>query len=79
VTEERLGTIIVWVAALFVGAVSEFFPVPGLLAAALVFPTGIHSGHGTAYLVLALILNFALFFGATFWAMRFFLRRRQAK
>ena len=41
---------------------SEFFPIVGLLAAALVFPQGVHSAHPIAYFVLAMSLNFALFF-----------------
>lgn len=46
--EKLLGKLIAWVAALLIGAASEFFPVLGLLAAALVFPEGIHSEHATA-------------------------------
>ena len=40
---------------------------PGLLGAAMVFPQGIESDHGIAYLVLALCLNFAVFFGASYY------------
>ena len=74
--EQALGRIIPWVAALFIGIASEFFPIVGMLAAALVFPQGIHSGHANAYLALAMSLNFAVFFTATFYTFRFFIRRR---
>ena len=73
--ERTLGIAIAWVAALFVGVASEFYPILGMLAAALVFPQGIHSGHGTAYLVLAMLLNFVIFFAITLYVFRYFLRR----
>jgi len=73
--EKTLGRMITWVAALSVAAISEFFPMVGLLAAALVFPEGIESGHGTAYLALAMVLNFALYFTITSFLIRY-LRRR---
>ena len=53
--------------ALLIAIGSEFLPVPGLLGAAMVFPQGIESDHGIAYLVLALCLNFAVFFGASYY------------
>ena len=74
-SEKTLGRIITWIASLFIATASEFFPIPGMLAAALVFPQGIHSGHATAYLVLAMLLNFAIFFTITFLISRFFVRR----
>src|SRR5579862_7456387 len=73
--EQTLGRVISWVAALFIGTASEFFPIPGLLAAALVFPEGIHSDHSVAYLVLAMFLNFFLFFIPTFYLFRFFITK----
>ena len=50
---------------MIVGLVSLVFPVPGMLAAALVFSQGIEGDHGIAWLVLSYCLNFALFFGVT--------------
>jgi C4-dicarboxylate transporter len=73
--EQALGRVIPWLAALFIGMASEFFPIVGMLAAALVFPQGIHSAHAVAYLALAMSLNFAIFFTATFHIFRFFIRR----
>lgn len=73
--EAKLVRIIVWVAALFVAAASEFFPMLGLLAAAVVFPEGIRSYHPDGYIALALILNFLIFFAATFLILSFFSRR----
>jgi hypothetical protein len=70
--EQALGRVIPWVAALFIGIASEFFPIVGMLAAALVFPQGIHSGHAYA----SMSLNFAVFFTATLYIFRFFIRRR---
>jgi len=74
--EQALGRGIPWMAALFIGIASEFFPIVGMLAAALVFPQSIHSDHAYAYLALAMSLNFAVFFTATFYIFRFFIRRR---
>jgi hypothetical protein len=59
------------IVASIVALASDFLPVPGLLAAALVFPQGIHSDHGFAYLALALVINFAIFFIPTFVLFRF--------
>jgi arginine exporter protein ArgO len=58
---------------------SDFLPVPGLLAAALVFPQGIHSDHSFAYLALALLINFALFFIPTFVLFRFIRQRVESR
>ncbi len=55
-----------WTIATAVGLASDFIPVPGMLGAALVFPQGIEGDHGLAWLVLSLLLNFALFFGFTY-------------
>jgi hypothetical protein len=43
--------------AALVGLVSEMMPIPGLIAAAVVFREGVHSDHAIAYLVLALVIN----------------------
>ncbi len=59
-----------WVLPMVIGLISEVIPVPGLLAAALVFPTGIHSGYGTTYVVLALLINFVLFAGGSYLWLR---------
>jgi hypothetical protein len=56
--------------AITVGLASEVMPVPGMLAAALVFPTGIHSDYAMIYLGLALCLNFALISGLCYLALR---------
>jgi hypothetical protein len=53
--------------ATVVGLVSEFMPIPGMLAAALVFPEGIEGDHGGLYLALAVALNFAFFYTATYY------------
>jgi hypothetical protein len=52
--------------ALVVGLVSDVWPIPGALLAAIVFREGIHSSQPTAYLVLTYILNFLLFATITF-------------
>jgi hypothetical protein len=70
-TESKLARITVWIAALFVALVSEFFPIAGLLA----FPEGFHSGGRNAFLVVVLCLNFAIFFASTFFLFRFLLRK----
>jgi hypothetical protein len=62
-------------ASLFVAVVSKFFPVVGMFAAAFVFPDGIHSGHGMAYLVLAMVLNFTIFLLSTLSLAKFVIRR----
>jgi hypothetical protein len=64
------------IVASVVGLASDFRPVPGMLGAALVVPQGIESDHGLAYLVLALGLNFALFFGATYFLFGLFSKHR---
>jgi hypothetical protein len=53
--------------ATVVGLVSEFIPIPGMLAAALVFPEGIEGDHGGLYLALAVALNFAFFYTAAYY------------
>jgi len=67
------------VVAFLVGLVSELMPIPGLLAAAIVFPQGIHSDHGIAYLVLAVCLNFALFFAASYYVFGRFTKLRGSR
>jgi hypothetical protein len=64
--------------ALLVGLASDFMPVPGMLGAALVFPQGAESDHGLVYLVLALCLNFALFFGVTYYLFGLFSKSRNS-
>jgi hypothetical protein len=64
--------------ALLVGLASEFRPALGLLGAALVFPQGIESDHGLAYLVLALILNFGLFFALTYYLFELISKSRNS-
>jgi hypothetical protein len=56
---------------------SMFVGVPGLLLAALVFPEGIHSGHALLYLGLATIVNFSLFFAATYYLLKKFRNRTE--
>jgi len=57
-----------------VGLASDFIPVPGMLAAAVVFPQGIEGDHGIAWLVLSLFVNFALFFGLAYLIFGLFSR-----
>jgi hypothetical protein len=64
--------------ASLVGLASDFMPVPGMLGAALVFPQGAESDHGLAYLVLALVLNFALFFAVTYYLFGLFSKVRNS-
>ena len=66
------------IVALLVGVASEFMPIPGLLGAALVFPQGIESDHGIAYLVLAECLNFALFFAASYYIFGLFTKPKNS-
>jgi hypothetical protein len=47
--------------AIGVGLVSDLWPIPGAILAAVVFREGIHSSAPTAYLVLAYVLNFVVF------------------
>jgi hypothetical protein len=47
--EGKLNRFVIWGVASLVAIVSEFYPIPGLLAAALIFPQGIHSDHAYAY------------------------------
>jgi hypothetical protein len=50
-----------------VGLISELWPMPGALLAAVVFREGIHSAHPTAYIALTLVLNFLIFGGLTYF------------
>jgi hypothetical protein len=51
--------------ASLVAGVSEFMPLPGLMAA---FPLGgVHGPHPGAYLIAALILNFIIVYAALYW------------
>jgi hypothetical protein len=52
-----------------IGIISEVMPIPGALAAALVFPEGIHSDHPIGYLVLALLTNLLLFTFLAYFVM----------
>ena len=45
-------------------------PALGLLAAALVFPQGVHSNYGDAYLVLATVINSCLPAALSFWVLK---------
>jgi hypothetical protein len=65
--------------ALLVGLASEALPVPGLVGAALIFPQGIEGDHGYLYLALAIALNFALFFGLTYYLLGLFSKARNSK
>jgi hypothetical protein len=52
--------------AITIGLLSDLWPIPGAILAAVVFREGIHSSAPTAYLVLAYILNFAMFAAPTY-------------
>ena len=54
------------VIAIGVGLISDLWPIPGAVLAALVFPEGIHSSSPSAYLVLSYGMNFALFAGLAY-------------
>jgi hypothetical protein len=47
-----------------------------MFGAALIFPQGVEGDHAIAYLVLALSLNFALFFGAAYYVFGLFSKSR---
>jgi hypothetical protein len=64
--------------ASLIGLASDLMPVPGMLGAALIFPQGAESDHGLAYLVLALVLNFALFFAVTYYLFGLFSKVRNS-
>jgi len=64
--------------ASLIGLASDLMPVPGMLGAALLFPQGAESDHGLAYLVLALVLNFALFFAVTYYLFGLFSKVRNS-
>jgi hypothetical protein len=61
-------------------SILETISFPGAVAAGLVYPEGIHTGHGAPLFVpLALAANLAIyiaFWYACCWLGRFFLRRR---
>jgi len=61
-----------WTIATVAGLVSDFVPIPGMLGAALVFPQGAEGDHATAWLALALCLNFTPFFGLAYVAFGLF-------
>ena len=46
--------------ACLVGAVSDILPLPGMLAASVLFPEGIHSSHPNAFIALTLFANFVV-------------------
>jgi hypothetical protein len=55
-------------------------PALGLLAAALVFPQGVHSNYFWAYFVLAMVIDFCLPAGLSFWILkRIFCRTADSK
>jgi hypothetical protein len=56
----------------FVGIALQFIPglwAPGMFGAAILFPQGIHSDHPGLYMVLAFVINFGLFGGASYWLL----------
>ena len=55
-----------WAVPVIIGIVSELLPLPGALAAALVFPEGIHSSNPTAYFYLSFALNFLIVAGSSY-------------
>lgn len=67
-----------WTLSAVVGLLSEIRPVAGLLGAAVLFPQGAEGDHAIAYLILALVLNFGLLFGLTYWLAGIFLRPTSA-
>ncbi len=54
---------------------SEIRPLPGLMGAALIFPQGAESEYALSYLVVAMLMNFAIVFSVTYLIFRFFIRR----
>lgn len=52
--------------AIAVGLLSDLWPIPGAILAAVVFREGIHSSAPTAYLMLAYVLNFVVFAAVTY-------------
>ena len=63
-----------WAVPVIIGIVSELLPLPGALAAALVFPEGIHSSNPTAYFYLSFALNFLIVAGSSYLWYRHWLR-----
>ena len=61
--------------ALAIGGVSELWPLPGAILAAIVFREGIHSDHPSAYMAVTFALNFIVFAGLTYWILHSALAR----
>jgi len=63
-----------------VGIVLPWIPVgfwlPGMLGAAILFPTGIHSDHPDSYLIFAQIINFFFYSGVTYFLLMLFSSRK---
>ena len=74
-TRKKVSRIIV---ASLVGLASDCYPIPGYLLAALIFPEGAESTYAVAWLVLALLVNFALFFAITYYVAGFFAKPRNS-
>jgi hypothetical protein len=68
----RLSRASILVISLSLGIAANFTPIAavGMLAAALVFPQGVHSDHAYAYLVLAVVINFCLAAGLSYWILK---------
>jgi hypothetical protein len=60
--------------AIAVGLISELWPIPGAILAAVVFREGIHSSAPMAYISLTFVLNFVLFAGLAYAAAARFSR-----
>jgi hypothetical protein len=54
--------------AIAVGLISELWPIPGAILAAVVFLEGIHSSAPIDYVALTFVLNFVLFAGLAYAA-----------
>jgi hypothetical protein len=54
--------------AVTVGLISDLWPIPGAILAAVVFREGIHSSAPMAYVALTFVLNFMLFAGLAYAA-----------
>ena len=72
-TRKKILRIII---ASLAGLASDFYPIPGFLLAALIFPEGAESTYAVAWLVLSLIVNFALFFAVAYFVAGFFTKAR---
>lgn len=62
--------------AIGVGLLSDVWPIPGVLLAAVVFREGIHSSQVAAYATLSLVLNFSLFGGLAYLLLAAIQRHR---